>query len=197
MSSKLDGEQSMTKTPAEVVSVIVAELEPLASIDRLRVMQAALALLGEAPLSSGSAKPASASSAHSDELGGLKPRAVAWLKQNQLTTDELQQVFHFDGENVEVIAAELPGGNAKEKVRNAYVLIGAANLLSSGDPKFDDKSARAYCEQHGVYDSTNHTKYVKGGNELTGDKAKGWTLTNPGLKRAASLVREIASLAKL
>lgn len=58
---------------------------------------------------------------------------------------------------------------------------------------FDDKSARAQCQSSGCYDHTNHATYMKDkGNDLAGSKDKGWSLTNPGLKAGAMLVKQIA-----
>lgn len=72
------------------------------------------------------------------------------------------------------------------------MLVGIAKLLSSGDPSFDDKSARALCETSGCYDSANHAASLRDkGNEFTGTKDKGWTLTTPGLKRGAILIKEL------
>ncbi|MDP2621156.1 MAG: hypothetical protein Q8P46_13465 [Hyphomicrobiales bacterium] len=183
-----------TKPMTDIVSAIVTELRPLESVERLRVVQASLALLGETPVLP--SQPGTAESSGSAGVGGepsdLPLRTRTWLKQNQLSMEQVEQVFHLEGEDVDVIAAEIPGKFNKEKVRNAYILVGIARMLTSGEAKFDDKVARAFCEQHGFYDHTNHMKYMKGGNEFTGTKAKGWTLTSPGLKRGAELVKELS-----
>ena len=106
--------------------------------------------------------------------------------------DELQQVFHLGNGDAEVIAGDIPGKNKKEKTYSAYILIGLSKLLSTGSPAFDDKSARALCESSGCYDQANHSVHIKErGNEFTGTKDKGWTLTAPGLKRAAVLIKEM------
>ena len=71
------------------------------------------------------------------------------------------------------------------------LVAGAARLIVTGEPKFDDREARDLCERFGFFDPTNHSKYVKGGSEFTGSKDKGWTLTAPGLKQAALLIAEL------
>ena len=177
------------KTVAQIAGAIVDELSDLTSEERHRVIRAALALLGEASLKH--EEGAATSEESGAEVGQLPQRARVWMKQNDLSPDQLQQVFHIDGETIEIIASEVPGKNNREKVRNAYVLTGTAGLLSTGDPKFSDKAGRTLCEQSGFYDSSNHTKYMKGGNEFTGSADKGWTLTNPGLKAAANLIKDI------
>jgi hypothetical protein len=179
------------KSVTEVVSTIVDELTPLSSEERQRVVEASLTLLGES-------KRRSVEESDEKELpdrasGEQLPQpARIWMHQNSLTHDDLQQVFHISDEGVEVIASEAPGRGRSEQVRNVYLLIGASRLLASGDPSFDDKAARALCESLGCYDSTNHSKYMKDkGNEFVGTKSGGWTLTGPGKKRAAALVKEM------
>jgi hypothetical protein len=91
-----------------------------------------------------------------------------------------------------VIAADIPGKGKKGKTLNAYVLVGVSKFLSTGDPKFDDKSARALCEGSGCYDSANHAQTLKAkGNWFTGTKEKGWSLTAPGLRQGAMIVKEL------
>ena len=68
------------------------------------------------------------------------------MRQNGLSWAQIQQVFHIADGAVEVIAPEIPGGSDKEKTYVAYVLLGLARLLESGNPFFDDKGARALCE---------------------------------------------------
>jgi hypothetical protein len=173
----------------EVVGKVVDALTPLTSDERRRVVQASLTLLGEGPL-----KGSNLSESAEQETDGvtvLPVRARNWVKQNDLSLEQLQQVFHLADGEAEAITADVPGNTNREKVRNAYILVGIARLLSSGDPKFDDAAGRALCVSGGFYDGTNHMKYMKGGNDLTGSKEKGWTLTSPGLKRGAALVKEL------
>src|SRR5258708_6246461 len=104
----------MTKTLAEIVGTIVKELTPLESEERKRAVHAAMTLLGEEAIKLPQAvveqnEPAGAET--------LTPRAKTWMRQNDLSMDELQQMFHIEGGTVEIIA-EIPGKNNKEKVRN-------------------------------------------------------------------------------
>lgn len=179
------------KSIMEIVSMIVAELEPFPSEERQRAIHASLTLLGEVGVKS--VKGSVSDSVGDDEAGGdLPSRAQSWTKQNSLSREQLNQVFHWGDEGVEFIASEVPGKNNRERVRNAYVMLGIAQLLSSGVASFSDKAARALCEKLSIYDHTNHMKYMKDGNEFTGTKDKGWTLTAPGLKHGAALVIELA-----
>jgi hypothetical protein len=113
------------------------------------------------------------------------------MKKYSVTEEQLGHVFH--GQNAEVIAAEAPGKNAKQKTINAYVLTGVSSLIATGEATFDDKTARAVCKSMGCMNETNHATYMKDkGNVLGGSKNAGWMLTGPGLKSGADLVKELA-----
>lgn len=176
--------------PIEAMTKIVDILTPLSSEDRSRVIRAALTLLGETNTSTeagGDTKDSDASS--------LPQRARTWLKQNSLTKEELDQIFHFDNGVVEIIATHIAGKNKKEQTHNAYILTGIGQLLLIGTSTFDDKSARNLCESAGCYDSANHASYIKDrGNVFTGSKDKGWMLTAPGLKRGAEIIKDMNKL---
>ena len=181
-----------SKSMMDVVRVIVEELTPLESEERQRVIQASLTLLGEA-----SVKGMPKLDDHEDNsVGdgeGFSSRARSWMRQNDLSSELLSHVFHFDPNGMEIIASDIPGKTNRDKVRNAYVLLGVAGFLSSGETRFDDKAARALCERYGFYDKTNHMKYMRGGNEFTGSKDAGWTVTAPGLKHAAVVIKQLTS----
>jgi hypothetical protein len=174
----------------DTATKIVELLEPFESEERQRIVQASLTLLGDtfvAPKSSGQTSV--------DEISDdvkVSSQARIWMKQNHLSDNELQLVFHIADGKADVIASEIPGKDGKAKTINAYVLQGLASFLVSGVPKFDDKSARALCTKSGFYSAANHAVYIKAvGNKLTGSKDAGWTLTSPGLKHGAELVRGI------
>lgn len=182
------------KKTTEIVSEIVELLTPIDPAERTRVIQASLTLLGDALPISQSRPGASVETSQDDggEASALPSRARAWIRQNAVSLDQLQQVFHLENGTAEVIAGDIPGKNNKERTYSAYILTGLSKLLSTNNPAFDDKSARALCESAGCYDQANHSVYIKERrNEFTGSKEKGWTLTAPGLKRAAELVKEM------
>jgi hypothetical protein len=180
----------MTKrTIVEIVGTIVNELTPLGSDERKRAVHAAMTLLGEQAIKS---PQADVEYGGGDGAETLPPRARTWMRQNDLSMRQLQQAFHIENGTVEIIA-EIPGKSNREKVRSAYVLTGISNFVLTGEQRFDDVAARALCERFGIYDSTNHSKYMKGGNEFTGSRERGWALTLPGLKAGANLVKEIGN----
>lgn len=181
---------------ADVATKIVNLLKPLNSEQRQRVVEAALTLVGEAP-----ARLQQKAGGETDISikGGenLQARVQTWMRQNALTFEQLQQVFHTQDGNTEVIASAIPGANDKEQTLNGYVLRGVSCFITSGSPNFDDKSARGLCNTLGCYDPGNHATYLKGrGNLFAGSKEKGWTLTAPGLAKGAALVKEITKETK-
>jgi hypothetical protein len=177
--------------PIDAMTKIVSILTALPSEERVRVVRAAMVMLGETQ----STETVAGGIESETTAGGLttiSPRARAWMKQNGVVADELQQVFHMTESGADVIAAHIPGKNKKEQTYNAYILTGIAQLLATGNPSFQDKPARALCESSGCYDSANHSSHLRNrGNEFTGTKDKGWTLTAPGLKRGADVIKEL------
>lgn len=154
------------------------------------MMHAAMTLLGEAPLRGPSSGGMETAADDTIAPTDLSPRARAWMKQNSITSEEIQQVFHV-AEGTADILVHSPGKNKKEQTLNMYVLTGISKLLAAGDPVFDDKTAREYCRGAGCYDAGNHSFYLKGkGNLFTNAKDK-WTLTSPGLKRGAEIIKEL------
>ena len=176
--------------PLDAMTKIVEILTPLSSEDRARAVSAALTLLGDVQ-SKAPQEGADDQIASDSDLGVLSPRTRHWMNQNGISVTELQHVFHVVDGGAEVISA-IPGRNKKEQTYSAYVLTGLGQFLVTGNAAFTDKAARALCEASGCYDRANHAVHLRDrGNEFTGTKEKGWTLTAPGLKRAAELVKEL------
>jgi len=63
--------------------------------------------------------------------------------------EDLQQTFHIDGSDCQLIVSAIPGKANRDRVRNAYLLTGAAQLIATGEPRFDDREARILCERFG------------------------------------------------
>lgn len=171
------------------VENIVGILGPLQSDERHRAIQGALVILRENTSTSADLDRGP----DEESVAGAAPAATRWMKQHGVSQVQLASVFDISEGSATVIAAQLSGKNNSEKTIKVYVLMGLAALLASGEPTFTDKAARDLCEELGVYDRTNHSKYLKEKNSyLLGDKDKGWKLTQPGLKYAAALVKELA-----
>ena len=180
---------------------MVKLLDPFSSEERQKIIHASMMLLGEkevASVTGGGADHGGVKeerSAGEDGGGGeLSARAAAWVRQNALTKDQLDHVFDIDGGAVTLIADKIPGKSLKDKTIAIYVLQGIVQLLATGEPTFDDNSARKLCADHGCYNATNHASYLKDiGNLITGSKNGGWKATTPGLKKGAEYVKEMAN----
>ena len=194
MSKSSDNTAKITKVTMDVVKL----LTPLDSEGRQKAIKASLTLLGEADVdmdsgggrNGGDGDGAGAKSGGS--LPGLSTKASVWMRQNGLTKVQLEHVFDIDGSNVSVLGGTIPGKSSKDQTIATYILKGVAQLLATGEPTFDDKSARKLCEDLGCYNKANHAVYMNSvGNALSGSKEKGWKLTSPGLKKGAELIKEM------
>ncbi len=158
--------------------------------ERRRLVSAVLNLCGDAevePLTQPSSGPAEPSPA---ELENFPPKAIRWLTQNRIQRERLEEFFHLDGD-MDILVAEVPGTSKREQTKNCYLVAGARALLSSGEATVSEGDVVALCKRYKCYDSTNHATYRKqAGNYLAGDKGKGFTLSAPGLRAAADLLRK-------
>lgn len=184
----------------EIAGKIVSLLEPLKSEDRRKVINGSLTLLGESTKADAADSETSTGSTgatkgqeHVSNLPGAT-KAQRWLKQNGLTSAQIEQIFDITTTGATVIASEVPGKGKREKTHSAYVLQGLAGFLASGEANFTDKDARKLCENLGCYDSPNHAKFIgEKGNIMTGSKENGWKLTAPGFKRGAEIVQQLTN----
>jgi hypothetical protein len=175
---------------SDLTGQIVDLLEPLTTEERQKIFKAVRALLDEPEASS--AQQNGSGTDEEEESSDLSRQAKVWIKQNGITSSDLEQVFHIEGGKVSVIASAIPGNSFKIKTINAYILQGLSGFLLSGDTKFDDDAAKELCTKSGVFDRRHHAQYMKEfGNKVTGSKGSGWSLTTPGLKYGADLVKEI------
>jgi hypothetical protein len=171
-------------------------LAPLSSDERINATRAALAMHGDdfpsiAPSYSSVSGPAS------DERGfpGGKtfgPNAERWVRQNDLRYEDFDEIFDLTGSDVALLAADVPGNTKKDKTGGCYLLVGVANLLRSDEPLFYDEEAVEFCKYVGAYDANNHTANRKAiGNRIIGDRKRGFKLTSPGLREAASIIKSL------
>ncbi len=128
-----------------------------------------------------------------EEDSPFHPKAKLWMQKYGVTAEHLNHVFHVENGSAEVITHQAPGATTKQQTINAFVITGIAQLLAKGEARFDDKMARAVCKAVGCFSESNHATYMKDkGNVLGGTKDSGWTLTGPGLKAGADLVKGLA-----
>jgi hypothetical protein len=169
-------------------------LEPVDPADRKKAIKAALTMLGDdaavADQKGGKSGGGAGDDDDGDDNSEFNSKARTWMSRNKVTAEEIAHVFHVDGETVDVIVDTVPGKNQKAQAINAYMLTGIAEFLKTGESKFTDKVARETCRKLGCYAETNHATHMKKpGNVLSGSKESGWTVTGPGMKTAAELIK--------
>ncbi len=182
-------------TDVKSLNAIVQALKPLEPSDRKRVVLGALNFLGEnwSPSSDREMQGKNQDKV-APEIGGDFPVHVKkWLKKVGLTEEEIEMVFSFDQDDINIIG-DVPGHGKKDKTIAIYTLIGVGTYLLNGEKTFNDDMARRICDAHGAFDKANHAANMKATKKvLTGDKTKGWTITAPGLNSGATLIKSIAS----
>jgi hypothetical protein len=170
---------------------IISELKGLDPEVCRRTLRAAMVFFGDKP---GMPSPQETDTT-SDNDDGTYPSGVAkWMKEYGIAADEVDRAFHFNNGTFDIL--HVPGNSKRDQTLNAYILTGLGRYLTTGERGFDDPIARRVCERMGCYDQGNHSSTLKGAHpEFSGDKRKGYTLTNPGIKRGAELVKQIAGAA--
>ena len=179
-----------------IVDGLYKLLEPLNPDDRARVVRAVLALLGEGGISAaGTEKDKEFEGDSAPSTFGAK--ATRWMTQNKITEQDIYEIFHKDGDSVDVIASSLPGNGKRGETRNCYLLSGARALLETDEPKFSEPDVVYLCKLMGCHDRSNHSAIRRSlGNMVAGTKTSGYTLPAPGLRAAAELIKEMASEAQ-
>lgn len=179
----------------KIAAAVFDLLDPLEPDDRQRVIRGVLAMLGDPVLGGASAGGVYAQDDPVD-IGGLGPRASKWLQKFSISAEQLEHVFHFDGGSVDLLDIEVPGNSKRQKTINSYLLVGAKQFIATDEPKFDDKSAVEYCKRNGCHDAPNHAVARNAlGNRVSGSKTTGYSLSVPGLKEAADVIKQAAEAA--
>ncbi len=120
------------------------------------------------------------------------------MEQNNVSIEELEQVFHIETDGGTFEIHDVPGKSKKDKTLNTYILTGLGQFLATNAKAFEDALARQFCVEIGCYDRANHATHINKykGSELSGNISKGFTITGTGLKRGAALVKEFVGAAK-
>ncbi len=177
----------------EALPKLVELLAKLPALEREKAISAAKILLGDFA-SSATAPTQQQSHVHTDgeSNDGVAAKAINWMRKNNLSREQLEQVFSIEDNTFDVIAAKMPGKSKRLQTMEAYVLCGLKSFLQTGEPNFTNKEGRELCQKIGCYDRPNHHNYIKAfGNRIGGSKDGGWRLTNPGLNEAVRIIKEL------
>jgi hypothetical protein len=184
---------SESEATTTALTTIISVLTPLNSEERHRTVDAAMLFLGEtARLPARKREAAAEGDARGAMDGDYTEKIQKWMEKYSVSPGELDQVFHFHDDGTFDIHGA-PGRSKKEQTLNTYILTGLGKFLTTSDRTFDDATARGFCETIGCYDPANHAAHLKSkGPEFSGDKKKGYSLTNAGVSRGAALAKELA-----
>ena len=182
-----------TAKAVSVVPQLVELLEGLSPTERDCAVSAAMILIGDNPgASEGKGSKDKVHTEFESISDGVSARAASWMNKNSITREKLEHVFSIDAAGVDVIAAKLPAKSKRQQTIKRMYFAASGSLIRAGEAIFSDGDARNLCQKIGCYDSPNHSNYMKGfGNLISGSKDAGWRLTNPGLSRAAQIVKQL------
>lgn len=179
----------MSKKISEITTKVVELLESLDAGEQRRILKASAVLLTDSAIENTDLVETFKEESESSALS-LNSKAKAWVNKNSITSGDLERVFYFGEDKIEIILNNLPGDDDKQKTINSYLLVGVISFLKNGEAKFKDEEARALCTTMSCLNNTNHAKYVASARGwIVGSKKDGWVLTVPGLNEVANLLR--------
>jgi hypothetical protein len=128
----------------------------------------------------------------SAELEGVNSVAIKWITRSGFDPKSLETIFSLGGDEIDLIAEEVPGEKKKERMRNVLLLLGVANYLSSGAPRITDDRLRETSQHYDAMDPSNFATNMKSFSaEVSGSKETGYTLSQRGLTAAKDLIKEM------
>ena len=126
---------------------------------------------------------------------GISPVAVKWIKRSQLQISDLSKVYSIGLDEIDLIAAKVPGSNKKERMRSVMLLKGIAAYLASGAARVTHEQVKEACLHYDAYDANNFASYLKSFSaDVSGTKESGYSLTPKGLTSATELVKDALTL---
>jgi hypothetical protein len=123
-------------------------------------------------------------------LEGISPVAQKWMTRNGLSASAISGIFSLGGDEIDLIAKEIPGKSKRDRMHSVVLLKGVAAYLGSGAARFTHQQFKEACLHYKAFDSANFATYMKDfGNEVTGDKSTAYTLNARGLASATEMVK--------
>lgn len=132
--------------------------------------------------------------AESDDLDGISPVAIKWMKRSGLSANDLSKLFNIGGDEIDLVAGSVPGAGKKERMHSVLLLKGIAAYLSTGAARVSHDQLKEACLHYDAFDSTNFSRYLKSfAAEVGGTKESGYTLSARGLTRATEIIKAIVT----
>ena len=204
----IPSDQASTQPDLEIesIAVIYSTLTALPPDAQRRVLDYVVAKLGLATQQSFSrtrnlqqqGEQSSASRVTTDpgelavaqEAEGISPSGRKWMVRSELDSNQLGAIFSIGGEDIDLIAKQVPGKTTKDRMRSVFLLKGIASYLSTGAPRITHGPVREACSHYDAFDTKHFAKYLKSfSTEISGSKATGYSLTSRGLAEATELVK--------
>jgi len=127
-----------------------------------------------------------------DDIAGISPVAQKWLQRNGLQANQLSVVFSVAGDEIDLVADNVPGKSTRSRMRSVFLLKGVAAYLAGGAARFSHEKAKEACLHYQAYDKNNFSNNLRAiAPEVSGSKESGYTLTPRGLAKAAELVKDL------
>jgi len=134
----------------------------------------------------------SAGSELPEDVDGINPVALKWMKRSGLNAQSLQKLFSLGIDDIDLVAKSVPGTSKRERMRNVILLKGVAAYLGTGVPRITYEQLREACLHYNAYDVANFARHLKSfAADVGGTKEAGLTLTARGLTAATDIVKEL------
>lgn len=116
----------------------------------------------------------------------------SFFANHGISDEEWTRVYHFDGNEYQIIA-----NNLKEKVKSGKqlklaLLLGVKNLLETDSADIPKGILIDMCKRYASHDSANFSAIMKKQKNLFLPKRKDWVLTIPGQEKAAEVIKSLA-----
>jgi hypothetical protein len=126
------------------------------------------------------------------ELEGVSAIAKKWMVRNGLTTEQVSRLFSLGVDEIDLVAANVPGKSARERLHNVILLQGVAAYLNGGAPRVENEKLKEAIRHYDADVGGNFATYMKDwASEFSGSRAAGFTLTTRGLNSAKELVKQM------
>lgn len=128
-------------------------------------------------------------------LEGVSPIAKKWMVRSGLKAADLSSLFSIGGDEIDLVANDIPGGSKRERMLNVFLLKGIAAYLATGAARFTYDQVKDTCTHYKAYDPPNFAKYVKEfAADISGSKSSEYSLTARGLSKGTELIKKLINL---
>jgi hypothetical protein len=144
---------------------------------------------------SGSSATAARDDQETDEgdIEGISPIARKWMTRNGLTPMQVSSLFSLGVDEIDLVAANVPGKSTRDRLHNVILLQGVASYLNSGAPRVENEKLKEAMRHYDADPGGNFSAYMKDwASEFSGSRsAGGFTLTTRGLNSAKELLKQM------